>query len=138
MVVNQTLSELSIGTKLTMNTVMNALTGVSVTDDDTFNHQHDHAITSVVMIMATLPSPLALLACAMLVGGGARDLMGAATSAAGSGARFTKSFLNSVHALDPVAMLHTKHSNAQKTRQHNTAPRSTAQRSTAEMRQRES
>ena len=61
---------------------------------------------SAVMMMITLPSPLALLACAMLVGGGARDLMGAATSAAGSGARFTKSFLNSVHALDPVAMLH--------------------------------
>ena len=86
---------------------------------------------NVVMMMATLPSPLALLACAMLVGGGARDLMGAATSAAGSGARFTKSFLNSVHALDPVAMLHARHSNAQKTAQHSTAQHSTAPGSTA-------
>lgn len=46
----------------------------------------------------TLPSPLALLAWAMLVGGGARDRMGAAASAAGPGAFFTKSFLNSATA----------------------------------------
>ena len=54
------------------------------------------------MKIVTLPSPRALLACAMLVGGGARERMGAATSAAGSGARFTKSFLNSAQPLHLV------------------------------------
>lgn len=56
--------------------------------------------TSMIKRMVTLPSPLALLTCAMLVGSGARDLMGAATSPAGSGARFTKSFLSSAKQLD--------------------------------------
>lgn len=42
----------------------------------------------------------------MLVGGGARDLMGAATSAAEGGARFTKSFLNS--AMCPTDILNNK------------------------------
>lgn len=58
----------------------------------------------------------------MLVGGGARDLIGAATSAAVSGARFTKSFLNSAHALDVLPCCTKGHSNARKrTATHSTA-----------------
>ena len=92
---------------------MNTLTRASITED-TFDHQHDYKVVkSIVMIMFTLPSPLALLACAMLVGGGARDLMGAATSAADGGARFTKSFLSSVQSLDLLSCCMQKHSTAQ-------------------------